>query len=898
VQIVLIWSVASIFCVPVVLVVGWFYFSSRLRAVDSRIEDLSDRVAAHDRTLMDALFARPEVKTAAASPAPPPAPEPEPLAVEPRFPSPPAAPRPRPVEVLAIPQPPLESLPSFAQVAPERSTEEWETLLGGNWLNKIGVFVLVVGIALALGYSFTRVGPMGRVSTGIAVSLAMLAAGAVLEPRDRYCTFARGLLGGGWAALYTTVFAMHAMEAARVIQSPVTGFFLLLAVAAGIIAHSLRYRSQTVTGVAYFVAFGTLAITQGTGLPVLALIPLICTLLYVAHRFSWPRLALLGLLSTYAICVLRGDAAAGLWQAQAIIAIFWLLFEVFDILHPEAWLLPLNAVGFLGISLLKWHAADPGRLWILLAATAAAYLPSALARWRSRNWQGAATLTAALTAAALFQKLDHQWIASALVVEAELCYLAGIRLRAPYLRWLGTSLFGLELGRLLVNDVADLPLAAWAPVASLDAVVFYANRALRRADTFYGFAGAAMMALVFGAEASEPYRTVAWLLFAGGTFVFGWWRRLFDFRLQAYFLGLLGVTAALAQTFAWPLALAAALAYAVALSVLRSAPDRFAEEEGHVVCLSASIASTAACVALLWRLAPSEYLGLSWLALSLVLLELGLRNIPLHFRRLALAVAILGASTLGLFNLPELHNSGPWIPRLVPLAAALLAYAIAVGTRREKNWKAFAVAFSAGTALLLVAAWALLPPAAVAPAWAGITLALVLMRTGSPTELATFRVAGYVVAAGAFARCWWFNLEQQGPGSGFAASVATALVISGLYAAQFLTLRGSRSRLYFSLLATCLTSLLLYYRISGSLWTVAWGMQGLALLASGFPLRDRTLRLSGLTLLLSCILKLFLWDLRHLETFPRIFSFIVLGLILLGVSWVYTRFRDRVARYL
>jgi uncharacterized membrane protein len=75
-------------------------------------------------------------------------------------------------------------------------------------------------------------------------------------------------------------------------------------------------------------------------------------------------------------------------------------------------------------------------------------------------------------------------------------------------------------------------------------------------------------------------------------------------------------------------------------------------------------------------------------------------------------------------------------------------------------------------------------------------------------------------------------------------------------------------------------------------------MEGVALLASGFPLRDRVLRLSGLALLLACILKLFVWDLRHLETLPRILSFLVLGLLLVAVSWIYTRFRDRVQRYL
>jgi uncharacterized membrane protein len=43
---------------------------------------------------------------------------------------------------------------------------------------------------------------------------------------------------------------------------------------------------------------------------------------------------------------------------------------------------------------------------------------------------------------------------------------------------------------------------------------------------------------------------------------------------------------------------------------------------------------------------------------------------------------------------------------------------------------------------------------------------------------------------------------------------------------------------------------------------------------------------------------LFFYDLRELETLYRIMSFFVLGVILVGVSWVYTRFRDRIQRYL
>jgi uncharacterized membrane protein len=44
--------------------------------------------------------------------------------------------------------------------------------------------------------------------------------------------------------------------------------------------------------------------------------------------------------------------------------------------------------------------------------------------------------------------------------------------------------------------------------------------------------------------------------------------------------------------------------------------------------------------------------------------------------------------------------------------------------------------------------------------------------------------------------------------------------------------------------------------------------------------------------------KLFLYDLRNLELPFRILSFLVLGVLLIGVSFIYSRFRERIDRYL
>src|SRR5258708_20113952 len=86
--------------------------------------------------------------------------------------------------------------------------------------------------------------------------------------------------------------------------------------------------------------------------------------------------------------------------------------------------------------------------------------------------------------------------------------------------------------------------------------------------------------------------------------------------------------------------------------------------------------------------------------------------------------------------------------------------------------------------------------------------------------------------------------------------------------------------------------------VCGGMLTLRWGVEGIALLGAGFVVRERMLRLAGLALLLSCIAKLFAYDLRSLETFFRILSFIGLGVILLAVSWIYTRFKEQLRRYL
>ncbi len=640
------------------------------------------------------------------------------------------APAPRPVQVPATP---------LAAPASARSSEEWEALIGGNWANKLGVFVTVIALALLLKYAYAQLGPAGRVALSMTVSIAMLAAGVIFERRETYRTFSYGLIGGGWAALYTTVYAMHGIAAARIVDDALLATLLLLAVVAGMIVHSLKYRSSTVTGLAYFIAFATLAISEVTTFSVITVIPLAASLLYVSYRNAWDRFAIFGLIATYVTCGLHKDTGASLWQTQALFLVYWLVFEAFDLMRTDPWLLPLNAVGFLLLSSGKWAQAAPQDIWQLAAGAALLYLGSTLARARVGRWRPAVLVNAALATVAIVLKLHGQWIPLALAIEAELYYLAGVRFRSVYLRTLAGVIFGLELGVLLIEDIAHLPARAWEPVAAFNVAIFYLNRALEVSEVWYGYAAAALAALITGFEADGPWRGRAWCLISIGPFALGWWRRLFDFRAQGYALALAGVIATSLYTPypALSLAAAAALAYGAVHCALWSGADRLGPQERDHLRVSASLATTLAAAALVWRVSPGEYLGVAWLALALLWLEAGLRNLPAEFRMQACLLGLLGAVRVSAFDLSS----------ALALTSAALAYAFAWRAQAEARGRVTDSAVFPATLFLMAGLHAILPGSAVSASWALTALVLAEFPRRS------LRVQASIVGAVVFLRC-------------------------------------------------------------------------------------------------------------------------------------------------
>ena len=187
-------------------------------------------------------------------------------------------------------------------VSPElarRRATEFEEKVGQNWLNKIGITVLVIGIALFLAYKFPTLSNPEKVILGYAVSLAILALGIYLEHSDRYRIFARALIGGGWALTFFVTYAMYFVKYTQVIDTQWVDLVLLFVVAAAMVGHTLRYNSQVVTGLAFLLAFTTVAISQNTVYCLAAGAILAIGLVAIVHRRNWFELEVFGLVASY-----------------------------------------------------------------------------------------------------------------------------------------------------------------------------------------------------------------------------------------------------------------------------------------------------------------------------------------------------------------------------------------------------------------------------------------------------------------------------------------------------------------------------------------------------------------------------------------------------------------------
>jgi hypothetical protein len=343
---------------------------------------------------------------------------------------------------------------------------------------------------------------------------------------------------------------------------------------------------------------------------------------------------------------------------------------------------------------------------------------------------------------------------------------------------------------------------------------------------------------------------------------------------------------------------AALLAYAVATRLFLLRDD----EHRHRRDLSLT-AGSLFLAAVCWYSLPSPLIAVSWGLMALGLLEIGT---ALPFPAATANGHVLAACGVGRLFMANFTIAGRSLGishrLLTVLPFASLCYYMHDLTLKARDRLARLYLYAAAILIVFLVRFELGHAMAVV-GWAMFGVALLYL--GHRLDKPDLRWQSYALALLTFVRSWTTNFYIPESLMGMHVRVLTgAIVVAGFYASEFLSPREQRAlsnvkaRPMFSCLATVLLTALLFYEVSGSLLTVAWGVQGIALLLAGFPLRERSLRLAGLALFFFCISKLFFYDLRALDTGYRILSFFVLGLLLMGASWVYTRFREQLKQLL
>lgn len=240
---------------------------------------------------------------------------------------PPVAPAPAPVMTLA------SALKMPLAPAKSRTKEEWEALIGGKLLNRIGALALILGVGFFLQYAFANdwITEPVRAVIGVLLGLALLA-GAARGASGGFQIFAQGLVGAGIAILYLSAYA--SFNYYHLVAQPLA-FVFMSAVTVITFTQAFRYNSIVVALLGWLGGFLTpFLLSTGEVNPVglftyLAILNL--GLLVVAwRRDSWMSIEPLSMAGTYLIYALwlgADHTEPYFVPGLLFLALFWMMFH-------------------------------------------------------------------------------------------------------------------------------------------------------------------------------------------------------------------------------------------------------------------------------------------------------------------------------------------------------------------------------------------------------------------------------------------------------------------------------------------------------------------------------------------------------------------------------------------
>lgn len=381
-----------------------------------------------------------------------------------------------------------------------RSGTSIEVAIAANWLLRIGMLTLVLGIAFFLKYSFDRgwIGPLERVLLGAVAGFGMVTAGTLLL-RGRYRLTAHGLHGGGIVTLYFTVFAA-AVFYSLIPPIPI-GFALMTAVTVLACIISLVFGSPLSAVIGIAGGYLTPVVLPSDQVQFFALFSYLTILglgvLGISLRKNWPPLNLLSFVGTYAVAtasIVFGYTWLDFWIVIAFLTVFFVLFSTVVFLSSrlhlranlvDVGMLWLNAIFFFALAtpltqdwlrisrtVSEWSALIPFGIAIFYLACVYVLLVR-----RSEDtvlFHTSLSLAAVFTAFAIPLALSKEWVTFAWAAQASVIVWLSQRLKSPLLRTLGCLLAAVTVFRFMILDVSNVEAfhSAWRGLLVPDLVAF------------------------------------------------------------------------------------------------------------------------------------------------------------------------------------------------------------------------------------------------------------------------------------------------------------------------------------------------------------------------------------------------------------------------------------------
>ena len=345
----------------------------------------------------------------------------------------------------------------------------WEWLLGGNWLARIGIVAIIFGVAFFISLAIDRgwLGEAERVILGVAGGLAFTGAGEYF--RRRYGVWAQTVTGGGIAILYLSVYGAFALYG-LISTELAFGAFAIITLAGALL--SLRHEAMGVAVLSIFGGFATPLLLQeqlpDQRLLLVYVLVLDVGVLALAGFRNWRWFTLLGWAGSLILFAFwQTELEPSVALAQTGITVIFLLFAgatiAFHVVRQQAAgiadlaLVTLNAAGYYGIS--YWLMNDPYRDWMggFTALVAVFYaLLAAACRLRGPEQLNLTLFSAGLAVVfavlAVPIQLGGPWISVAWGIEALVLVWLSFPLRMRELRWAGYAMFAVSGGWLLAAD--------------------------------------------------------------------------------------------------------------------------------------------------------------------------------------------------------------------------------------------------------------------------------------------------------------------------------------------------------------------------------------------------------------------------------------------------------------